>query len=92
LWFKKGGKINEMKIEKKKENINSYSGGMYPNVPARRVCNEELPYSDSFASPKSATCTKISWINKSDFRVYHINTSFLLPFHGSSCLLIYLLI
>ena len=33
----------------------SYSGGMYPNVPTRRVCNDVLPTSVSLVKPKSAT-------------------------------------
>ena len=33
----------------------SYSGGMYPNVPTRRVGSDVLPTSVSFVNPKSAT-------------------------------------
>lgn len=33
----------------------SYSGGMYPNVPTRRVGSDALPTSVSFVNPKSAT-------------------------------------
>lgn len=40
------------------ERITSYSGGMYPKVPTRRVCSELVPYSVNFVSPKSATCTR----------------------------------
>lgn len=69
----------------------TYSGGMYPNVPTRRVCNEALPYSDSFDSPKSATCTRglvscicIKAFFETDNKYQGI---FALPLRGSFCLL-----
>jgi hypothetical protein len=54
-------------IEKKKKNQDkkvSYSGGMYPNVPTRRVGIDVLPPSVSLVNPKSATCNKE---NRGDF-------------------------
>ena len=42
--------------KKKKKEGNSYSGEMYPNVPARLEFSEAVPYSVNFVSPKSATC------------------------------------
>ena len=44
------------KIGKKKKEGNSYSGEIYPNVPARLEFSEAVPYSVNFVSPKSATC------------------------------------
>lgn len=52
-------KVVMNELMKKTWKLIAYSGGMYPNVPTRRVCNEALPYSDSFVRPKSATCTEV---------------------------------
>ena len=49
-------KIEKRKKKKEKRKGNSYSGDMYPNVPARLEFSEAVPYSVSFVSPKSATC------------------------------------
>ena len=81
---------------------------MYPNVPTRREGSEVFPYSVNFVSPKSATCTKrvnfgimkVTSVTplkqKRKKEVISVSTTskqaLSLPFPGSSCLLVYLLI
>lgn len=57
----------------KKSRRPSYSGGMYPNVPTRRVGIDVLPTSVSFVKPKSATCTNIISLTLTSKSFHKIN-------------------
>lgn len=98
-------KFDSKQLWPKKIKNSSYSGGMYPNVPTRRVGMDEFPTSVSLVNPKSATCNmnsrNVLWsfhqISMATWEANNLMVSITkmkkaLPFHGSFCLSIYLLI